>query len=135
MAYIDWSEKLSVKVAIIDKQHKKLIEIINDLYDAMQKGKGKEVLEDVFTRLVDYVKTHFKTEERLMAEYNYPERNVHEGQHNDLTYQVGQLAVKAQAGKITVTLETMAFLKDWLYNHILKTDAKLGQYLVDKGLH
>ncbi|MCE1255553.1 MAG: bacteriohemerythrin [Anaerolineae bacterium] len=135
MAYIDWSDKLSVKISVIDEQHKKLIEIINDLYDAMQKGKGKDVLEDVFARLVEYVKTHFKTEEKLMAEYDYPDRKDHETKHNDLTYQVGQLAIKAQTGKITVSLETMAFLKDWLYNHILKTDAKLGQYLKDKGLH
>jgi hemerythrin len=135
MAFIDWSEKYSVKVSQIDEQHKNLIAIINDLHDAMLKGQSKDAMDDIFNRLIDYVKVHFANEERLMQIYQYPDKKIHETQHNDLTYQVGQLAVKAQTGKITVSLETMTFLKDWLYNHILKTDVKLGEYLINKGLH
>lgn len=135
MAFINWSEKLSVKVEIIDEQHKVLIAIINDLQEAMQAGKGKDVIENVLSRLIDYVKMHFGTEEKLMVKYAYPDQAYHKGEHFALTSQVGQLYLKVQAGKMIVTIETMDFLKNWLNNHILKTDVKFGEFLISKGVH
>ena len=53
-------------------------------------------------------------------------------QHIDLTNQVGKLFLKVKEGKVTVTIETMEFLKNWLNHHILETDKKLGAFLVEK---
>jgi hemerythrin len=36
-----------VKVAEIDTQHKKLIDMINKLYDAMKVGKSKDVMGEI----------------------------------------------------------------------------------------
>jgi len=134
MAYIDFSDKLSVKISLIDEQHKKLIEIINDLHDAMITGQGKTIMDDVLARLIDYTKFHFSTEEHLMEQYNYPDRVHHETQHIELTSQVGQLYLKVKENKSSVTIETMNFLKDWLNHHILETDKKLGVFLDEKGV-
>jgi hemerythrin len=134
MAYIDFTDKLSVKVSLIDEQHKKLIEIINDLHDAMVTGQGKTIMDDVLARLIDYTKMHFSTEERLMAQYKYPDRVTHETQHIELTTQVGQLYLKVQQNKGSVTIETMTFLKNWLNHHILETDKKFGAFLIEKGV-
>jgi len=134
MAYIDFTDKLSVKIAIIDEQHKKLIAIINDLHDAMVAGQGKSVMDDVLFRLIEYTKMHFSTEERLMAQYNYPDRIAHETQHIELTVQVGQLYMKVKENKVSVTIETMAFLKNWLNHHILETDKKFGAFLIQNGV-
>jgi hemerythrin-like metal-binding protein len=91
-------------------------------------------MDDIFTRLIDYVKVHFSTEEKLMAQYHYPDRQAHETQHIDLTTQVGKLYLKVKEGKLSVTIETMEFLKDWLNHHILETDKKLGAFLAEKGV-
>jgi hemerythrin len=53
MAYIDWTEKLSVGIDIIDEQHKVLFKIINDLHDAMKAGQSKLVIKEVLERLID----------------------------------------------------------------------------------
>ena len=45
MAMITWSDNLSVNVGEIDMQHKKLVVMINELYDAMKIGKGKETVQ------------------------------------------------------------------------------------------
>lgn len=134
MAFIDFTEKLSVRVTVIDDQHKKLIAIINDLHDGMAAGKGKIIIDDVLLRLVDYTNMHFSTEEHLMPQYNYPGKNAHEIQHIDLITQVGQLYAKVIEGKVSVTLDTMVFLKDWLNHHIPETDKKMGAFLADKGV-
>jgi hemerythrin len=134
MAFLDFTDKLSVNVPSIDDQHKKLIAIINDLHSGMAAGKGKAVMNDIFARLIEYVEVHFSTEEKLMAQYNYPDVKTHEAQHINLTNQVGQLYVKVKEGKLSVTIETMEFLKDWLNNHILETDKKLGEFLRSRGV-
>jgi len=134
MAYIDFTDKISVKVSIIDEQHKKLVEIINDLHNAMVSGKGKTVMDDILLRMIEYVKVHFSTEESLMVQYDFPERSEHEAQHIELTSQVGELYVKVRENKLNVTIETMNFLKDWLNHHIMETDKKLGAFLQTKGV-
>lgn len=134
MAFLDFSDKLSVNVPTIDDQHKKLIAIINDLHSGMAAGKGKAVMDDILTRLIEYVEIHFSTEEKLMVQYNYPDLKAHQAQHVSLTNQVGRLYVKVKEGKLSVTIETMEFLKGWLNNHILETDKKFGEFLSSKGV-
>lgn len=72
MALIQWSEDLSVGVKRFDDDHQRLFEMINDLNDAMLRGKGREALNDIITGLEEYAKTHFSAEEKLFAEYEYP---------------------------------------------------------------
>ena len=134
MAFLNFTDKLSVKIGIIDEQHKILISIINDLHDAMVAGKGRIAIYDTLIRLIDYTKMHFAMEQRLMAQYGYPERKTHETQHQELVNQVDELDRKVKAGQTTVTIETMDFLKKWLNHHILQTDHKFGEFLVTKGL-
>jgi hemerythrin len=134
MPFINFTGKLMVNVPTIDEQHKVLVGIINDLHDAMASGKGRVVINDVLLRLIDYTKMHFSTEEKLMTQYKYPGQAAHEKQHIELTSQVGQLYTKVLAGNISVTIETMNFLKDWLSHHILETDKKLGEYLSANGV-
>ena len=44
MAMIQWNSSLIVNIAEIDRQHQKLIQMINDLVGAMRQGKGKDIL-------------------------------------------------------------------------------------------
>ena len=134
MAFLDFTEKLSVKISKIDEQHKELIQIINDLHTAMGSGKGRIAIYDILARLVDYTKMHFSTEERLMAQHRYPDQNNHEVQHSDLIRQVDVINRKVETGQVSVTIETMDFLKKWLNNHILLTDKQFGVYLSGKGV-
>ena len=53
MALITWSSMFSVGVAEIDNQHKKLVELINQLNDAMHAGKGADVMGKVLSELVN----------------------------------------------------------------------------------
>jgi methyl-accepting chemotaxis protein/hemerythrin len=38
------------------------------------------------------------------------------------------------SGKTVLSMAVMDFLKDWLYNHILKTDMLYVEYLIAKGV-
>ena len=73
MALLSWNDTYSVKIRKFDDQHKKLIDLINQLHDSMLVGKGKDVMGEVMNSLVDYTKTHFTAEETLMRLHNYPD--------------------------------------------------------------
>jgi hemerythrin-like metal-binding protein len=135
MAYMEWSDKLSVGVASIDAQHKKLVGMVNDLFDAMKGGRGREALAKILDGLAAYTVSHFAYEEQLFLKTGYPESAAHKKEHDDLTKKVLDIQAKMKSGvSFSLSMEVMEFLKAWLLNHIMGSDKKYGPHLVSKGI-
>lgn len=132
MAFYEWNESLSVGFFTIDSQHKHLIRLVNSLYDAMGAGKSKEIMQKLIKDLVSYTKIHFADEEELMKKNGYPEYQRQKSEHDMLTQQVIKFSNDYNSGKSVVSITMMNFLKDWLNNHIIKEDRKLGEFLKNK---
>jgi hemerythrin len=130
MPLMEWNDKLSVGVAAIDSDHKHLVGLVNELHDAVKAAKGKEVLGKVLDGLITYTKTHFGREEVEMAKFSYPKSSEHIREHTNLTKQVLDVQAKYKAGNNAVlSMEVMAFLRDWLLKHIQASDKALGEFL------
>ena len=134
MALIQRSENLSVHVAEMDGQHRRLIGMINDLSDAMRQGKGKEVLQKTIDALIEYTQTHFVNEEKYFDKFRYPEANSQKKEHTAFVKKVSQFRDGFGKGQIGLSVEIMNFLSDWLKNHIQVSDKKYGPFLNEKGL-
>jgi hemerythrin len=134
MALITWSDALSVNIKKIDDQHKCLIELVNTLHDSMKAGKGNAVIGPILSDLLNYTSFHFATEEAYFQRYAYPDSVQHKRQHDELTQKTKMLNGSFAEGKLTITIEVMNFLKDWLSNHILVSDKKYSPFLCSKGL-
>lgn len=115
-----------------DAEHKVLFQRANALIEAMEKNRGKEELASTFKFLDDYIKGHFKKEEVAMESLKYSDYLTHKQMHQKFVFTIGGLKGKLsslQEPKI-IAEETRKFLSDWLYEHIAKTDKKLGVFLV-----
>ena len=134
MALITWSNMLSTGIGEQDNQHKKLIDLINQLNDAMQAGHGADVLGKVLSELVNYTVFHFSYEEKLMAQHKYEDTPAHKAEHAKFVQTVGDFKKKFDSGSAVISVEIMNFLRDWLTSHIMKTDKKLGQSLNKLGV-
>lgn len=134
MPFFEWSNNLSVKIQSIDNQHRKLVNIINELHDAMKTGKAASIINDVLGRLVNYTKEHFAFEERLFSQFGYPAATIHKHQHDALVKQVEDLVRKADAGALGLGITLFDFLKKWLTEHIMKDDMAYSGFLVEKGV-
>ena len=134
MAYFVWKEEYSVGVREIDNQHKKLVSMINDLYESMKDGKGREVLEETITGLYLYTKTHFSFEESLMKKHGYADLPAHREKHLKMVGHVEKLGKQLQDGELTSPIQITNFLKDWLNKHILGTDMLYSEHLKQSGL-
>ena len=136
MALMTWTDKLSVGVAAIDDDHKKLVGMVNELYDAMQAGHGKDSLGHILDGLVQYTRFHFAREERFFAQTSYPDAIAHKHEHDALTRQVLGVQQKYESGlTTTLSLDVLHFLKEWLIKHIQGSDQKYRPHLNAKGIH
>ena len=129
-----WCDDYSVKVPSIDAQHRKLVEMLNELHDGMTTGKGAERLGTLLEGLVDYTVKHFAYEEQLFAEHGYPQAQAHISEHQRLVTQVADFKQKFEAGQAHINMQLMKFLKDWLIKHILGSDKAYSGYLVERGV-
>ncbi|MBT8341688.1 MAG: bacteriohemerythrin [Desulfatitalea sp.] len=134
MAIVKWSEDLSVNVREIDKQHQKLVSLINSLGDAMRERRAKEVVGSVIQELADYALTHFLTEEKYFDKYGYPDLVKHKNEHDAFVEKVSKFQKDFDAGRLALSINMLNFLKDWLINHIRGTDKKYSAFFNEKGL-
>lgn len=132
---MQWGPQFSVNIRQFDTQHKRLIDMVNQLNDAMSSGKGHQVLKSIFDGLIQYTATHFADEEKVMAEYQYPELEMHQKAHKELVKTALELQKKLHGSSHALSTEVMAFLRNWLINHIQGLDKKYGVYLNSKGLN
>jgi hemerythrin-like metal-binding protein len=134
MAFFAWNSKLETGINSIDQQHKTLVDLINRLHDAMKGGRGAEITGPILSELVQYTATHFSAEEALFAAHKYPGALAHKRVHDDLRKQVEQLKEQSASGRAFISIELMAFLKDWLQNHIQGQDLQYAPFLKQHGV-
>ena len=134
MALLAWKDAYSVKIKEVDDQHKKLIDMINELNDAMAQGKAKDALGTILDKLVSYAASHFVLEERLMQTHGYEGYQEHKDKHEKMTAKILDLQRQFKSGQAAMTIEVMNFLKNWLDKHIVGTDMKYSAFLNSKGV-
>jgi hemerythrin-like metal-binding protein len=134
MSLINWSDTMSVGVAKVDKEHQKLIELINLLHSEMAAGKSNEVMGKVLGQLIAYTKSHFSMEEALFRTHSYPQATAHKQEHDALTKKVLDLQAEFTAGKTFIGVPTLNFLRDWLTQHILKVDMAYKLFFNSRGV-
>lgn len=134
--FFEWSDAISVGVKEVDDQHKVLIGILNRLFVATAQRKGNEILAEILDALVEYARTHFELEERLMqdAGYNPVKLEAHREEHRTFFARLGELSRKHALGGKPNSFEVVHFLKRWLHDHILVTDRGYAIALKKAGL-
>ena len=132
MPFYEWSESMSVGVPLIDSDHRALIDLINRLHDALEYGAGPSDMDQVFQSLVAYIEFHFAREEAVLAACGYPSLAEHQAEHDrftaDMRYTRDRYFSGGEAG---LGPHLLAFLKDWLNNHILVEDMAYRPFLED----
>jgi len=120
--FLEWSDDLSVGVEAMDQHHKKLVDLINRLHEAMRSGQGGSAVPAALDELANYTSYHFAAEEKLMKKHRCAGLAEQVEAHAKLISAVTELQRKVAAGQQGVSLEVLSMLKDWLVNHIKRKD-------------
>lgn len=125
--YIVWSDNNKLGIPIIDEQHRGIISTINSLHYFIQTGHEHEIIKPTMTMLEQYTEVHFKTEEALLAEANYPALEEHIALHKELAKRTKKLSIDANRRKDSDMV--LKFLKEWWLGHINKKDRQYISFL------
>lgn len=133
-----WNDSYLTGVERIDSQHQVLVNTLNEANARLTAGVTRDLLEQITRDLLSYALYHFETEEALMQEYDYAggaaaDEEHHRKEHRDFSHTVVTLREGLRDGNLVTREELLSFLNNWLVNHILYTDKKLGAYLTGKG--
>lgn len=125
---IEWSTKYEIGIPIIDEQHKKLVELVADFYNALMAPTThkNEVASDTLAKALKdccaYVQTHFRTEEELLQKASYPNFIAHKKEHDEFTAKVLETAKSFSKNNMLTAVKFARFLYDWILAHISHTD-------------
>ncbi len=122
MAKFVWSDQLNVGIEVIDQQHRRIVEYINQLDDARSNGYSREEIGYLINDLVDYTISHFGFEESLQEEANYPFSKSHKKVHDLFAQRVSDFQTRFNKGE-DVSKALNSLLVTWLFNHIKRDDA------------
>ncbi len=129
-----WDESFATGISTFDEQHKVLFKMVNDLHDAMQQKRTKEVIGDILRGLADYTVNHFAAEEKAFAQTQYTDEANHKVLHKKLVDQVVELIGKFQSGETLLTQDVISFLQSWLVDHIKGQDKRYAAHLMKNGI-
>lgn len=121
MAKTIWTSNLNTGIETIDKQHRMIVEYINQLDDAITGGNKSAQVAKVIAKLVDYTVSHFKYEERLLEEAQYPFLKAHRNVHEIFIKRLNSYQERLDLGE-DISGELHAMMFSWLFGHILHDD-------------
>lgn len=134
MSLIRWNDSLRLDVTEIDQQHRRLVDMTNEVSEAIRQGKSKERLGKTLQSLLAYAGTHFKIEESHFERLGYPEAEKHKAEHAAFVRKVVEFKHNFEAGKLGVATQLATYLGDWLQKHIKGSDRKYAAYFHEKGV-
>ena len=132
--FIYWTNDFSVQIKEIDDQHKVLINIINDLYNAFMQKEHKDLIDEIIDRMAKYAIWHFGVEEKYFAKFGYPAAAEHMKEHKTFLDQIAVYQNDIKTSKVALTFSVMAFLQKWLTNHIVGIDKHYTKCFKANGL-
>ena len=131
---IEWNDKYSVNISLIDEQHKNFIGIINKAIIAKKHSKVAKDVLGILDEMTEYAFEHFKIEEHYMKEFNFPENLTHRKEHINFIDRVVYYKNKVVGGNFQIIDEILEYLKQWLVSHIEINDKKYSDCFIKNGL-
>ena len=134
MQTMPWKERYSVGVEEIDRQHRGLLDIMNQITNSFEKKDDWQATSAIINSLIHYAYNHFATEERYMMEAEYPELSLHIGLHIGFMRKVFLMSEEYKQNGLALQKEILAYLTNWYSSHVLEVDRKYMSYIKNKGI-
>ncbi len=126
-----WTDELLCGIDEIDRQHKQLFVMVQNLSNCIDNDKDREGIKEAFLFLADYVKRHFALEERYMEGYEYPGYSEHKIEHEKF-YEDFLVLKKEYERDLSYSLtvsELQGSLYHWLEAHLNGFDKSMCRFL------
>ncbi|ELG2346976.1 hemerythrin family protein [Campylobacter jejuni] len=135
---VKWSRDFSIRNMQLDKQHELIFEITNlanDLALNIQDNntQHKNDLKQILVKLFQYIKIHFKDEEKFMESIDFPLIEEHKKSHQILVEKTKEL-LEHSDNIVKMSQELSILTKDWILDHFANEDLWIANF-TKKALH
>jgi hemerythrin len=129
---IVWDDSYYIGNKTIDDQHKELVKLTNEFYrDCRKEGPlRKFYFFNTVQGAINYIKTHFATEEEILKKIEYPAFDYHKKMHDDFIVQVVEQVRVFENEDNPDPRGFIRFLLEWIMKHIANADKLYIPYLV-----
>jgi len=133
MPVLEWNINFLTGIREIDQDHRHLVDLLNESYEALKGGAAADQMQSVVDELVRYADYHFSCEEQLMVAASYPDYAEHKKEHEIFTDRATEFQNCFENGEVPA-IAILSFLSNWITHHFLKTDVKFGAFVDSRNL-
>lgn len=141
-AFIDWRGEWVLGIPEVDKEHRELVALFNRIGERFYGTHTEHCVPEAPDECVDcvaildmledfgqHVRAHFKYEESLMRDTDFPEFDAHCYDHATLLAEYTVLLRELRnKGLECLDVGALLELKSWLVGHIASADMSFGEY-------
>lgn len=125
----EWKKEYETGLTEIDNDHKRILELAENLCAKIAIGESQSVRKEDLRILIEDTEAHFKREETFMLTHEYPLYRNHMEKHENLLREAEKLDKKMDTGEIQMNKNFIGFIKEWVVNHIIYEDMKIGTHI------
>ena len=134
MALLSLNHAGTVGVRAMGDQHGILMDTMNELRQALVNGSKRAVVNDQINKLIEYTRMHFRNEENLLTQFDFPGLAAQKSEHRRLLAQLQDSLHRQQQGEAVSIGDLLSFLHDWFLNHVESEDRQYGPWLNSHGV-
>lgn len=136
-AWMPWDISYELGIPVVDEQHKHLVYLCNNFRDKLTNRSSNEgatwqnALSEALRETVQYTKTHFSTEEKLMQASAYPNYEYHKRCHHEFIDTITHILESFNIATLETAYEFSAYLKEWILTHIAYEDRQFQAHIME----
>ena len=129
-----WDDSLLLGLEEVDLQHKSIFEQFARFSEAIQEGSPEDILQEMVVFLSEYAQFHFATEEKIMAEYDYPKLEEQRREHADFSRTVKAFRSRVEQEGVShdMAIDMNGKLFRWVALHIRSHDREMVDYVRER---
>lgn len=129
IAKLVWKEAFESGNDEIDRQHKDLLRLSNELYDRLGSADSMAGMDEILDRVGDELKTHFTYEFELIKRLNFKEADDHGAIHDQLLVEYEQMRTQMHNGSVNLGAFFNFVSVKIIAQHIIKEDTKFFELI------
>lgn len=131
---IEWSDSYDTGIAEIDRDHRRLLGLINELDGILSEGGDLSRVGGLIDALVDYADIHFHKEEQLLERLGYDAAEAHARIHAQFGHFLGEMVGGCMLDPSPDSARRLSdYLRAWMLDHILVEDMKFAAFARDQA--